>query len=104
MARPRSRFPWAYDDAKQQFTTPTGVVTLQELASLRYGVYNSKIDLHGPWNGWRISGARLLMPHNGHGLRPETARLFSAWIEQGEHYWANCDAVRGLLARAKDST
>lgn len=101
MSRPRTRLPWLYDEKTQQFTTPAGVVTLSELAALRYGVHTSQIDLTGPWTGYRVRGSRLLMPHSSQALRPDTARLFSAWVEQGEHYWSNCDAVRKVLAKAK---
>jgi hypothetical protein len=100
VSRPRSRLPWAYDESRQQFTTPTGVVTLHELAALRYGIHTSHIDLHGAWTGWRVRGARIIPPHNGSfALRPDTAKLFGTWIEQGERYWSNYDVVRKLLAK-----
>ena len=44
MARPRTRLPWRYDDQRQEFTTPAGVVTLHELAELRYGLATSHVE------------------------------------------------------------
>lgn len=100
MGRPRNRLPWAYDDTRQQFTTPAGVVTLQELAALRYGIHTSNIDLHGPWAGWRVRGERLMPPYGGgYALRPDTAKFFTRWVERGERHTSNCDAARNLLAK-----
>lgn len=85
MARNRSRLPWRYDEERQEFTTPTGVVSLHELAALRYGIATSHVDLHGPWTGWRIRGALLKGP-NGVSMRvrPETAAQFARWIRENE--------------------
>jgi len=85
MARNRSRLPWRYDEERQEFTTPTGVVSLHELAALRYGIATSHVDLRGPWTGWRIRGALLKAPHGvTMCVRPETAAQFARWMRENE--------------------
>lgn len=82
MSRPRSRLPWRYDDASQSFTTPAGVVTLHELAALRYGLATSHIDLAAPWAGWKLRGAMLIAPGGGARIRPEIAAQFGRWLRE----------------------
>lgn len=85
MARPRTRLPWRYDDARQEFITPAGVVTLHELAALRYGLATSRVSLTGPWTGWRLSGSTLRGPRGTSiTLRPDTATQFSRWLRDME--------------------
>lgn len=85
MARPRTRLPWRYDDQRQEFTTPAGVVTLHELAALRYGLATAHVDLAGPWTGWRIRGALLKSPRGvAITMRPEIAAQFGRWIQEVE--------------------
>lgn len=94
MARPRTRLPWRYDDQRQEFTTPAGVVTLHELAALRYGLATAHVDLAGPWTGWRIRGALLKSPRGvGITVRPEIAAQFARWLRDVE---ANEAAAYGL--------
>jgi hypothetical protein len=77
--------PWQYDDQRQEFTTPTGVVTLQELAALRYGLATAHVDLAGPWTGWRIRGALLKSPRGvAITVRPEIAAQFARWLRDVE--------------------
>ena len=85
MARPRTRLPWRYDDLRQEFITASGVVTLKELAELRYGIATSHIDLRGAWTGWRIRGAMLKSPRGMNvTVRPETAAQFARWLRDME--------------------
>ena len=96
MTRPRTRLPWRYDAQRQEFTTPSGVVTLHELAALRYGVATSHIDLAGPWTGWRIRGALLKSPRGvSITMRPEIAAQFGRWLREVE---SNECAAYGLDA------
>lgn len=96
MARPRTRLPWRYDDQRQEFITPAGVVTLHELAALRYGLGTSHVDLSGPWAGWRLRGALLKSPRGlGIEVRPEIAAQFARWLRDME---ANEAAAYGLRA------
>lgn len=86
MGRPRTRLPWQYDAITQTFTTPAGVVSLQELAELRYGHATSHVDLTGPWSGWRIRGNTLRAPRNGPTItvKPDTAQQFARWLIEAE--------------------
>lgn len=85
MARPRMRLPWRYDDLRQEFTTPAGLVTLHDLAAIRYGVATSHLDLAGPWAGWRVRGATLRGPRGASIIiRPETAAQFARWLRDME--------------------
>lgn len=85
MGRTRSRLPWRYDDQRQEFITPAGVVTLHELAGLRYGLATSHVDLAGPWTGWRIRGALLKAPRGTEmTVRPEIAAQFGRWLRDVE--------------------
>lgn len=85
MARRPSRLPWSYDDQRQEFTTPAGKVTLHELAALRYGLATSRIDLAGPWAGWRLRGAVLKSPQGAAiTVRPEIAAQFARWLREIE--------------------
>ena len=96
MARRPPRLPWRYDDQRQEFTTPAGVVTLHELAELRYGLATAHVDLAGPWTGWRIRGALLRSPGGvGITMRPEIAAQFARWLRDVE---ANEAAAYGLPA------
>jgi hypothetical protein len=66
---------------------------------IAHNVYYVKLwsDLES-WHAPRP--ARLIPPHSGgFALRPDTAKPFGAWVEQGEHYWSNRDVVRKLLAK-----
>ena len=99
MARPRTRLPWRYDEQKQEFITPAGVVTLHELAALRYGLASSHVDLSGPWAGWRLRGALLKSPRGlGITVRPEIAAQFGRWMREVE---ANESVALGLEAHVK---
>lgn len=84
MGRPRTRLPWQYDEARQEFVTAAGIVTLSELAELRYGCANSRIDLAGPWTGWRIRGNKLKPPHAGFVITTSSALQFARWLRDCE--------------------
>lgn len=79
MGRRRKRLPWQYDEELQQFQTPSGVVTLKELAELRHGLLTAHVDLHGPWKGWRVQGSVITSRHGK--LRVETAAQLIRWQE-----------------------
>lgn len=100
MARPRTRLPWQYDDQRQEFTTPAGVVTLHELAALRYGLATAHVDLAGPWTGWRIRGALLKSPRGvGITARPEIAAQFARWLRDIEASEARTYGLESSQAR-----
>lgn len=80
---PRRRLNWTYDDDKQQFTTPTGrLITLHEIAGLIQDRAECRVDLEGPWAGWRIRGPALIPPRGsikGVHLKPHNLAAFLRW-------------------------
>jgi len=55
------RFPWRYDPQRQEFHTPSGVLTLQSLAAVWYEAtaYGNYTITTGPWAGFRVRGKHL---------------------------------------------
>lgn len=89
MGRPRNRLPWHYDDQRQEFTTDAGYrVTLHELAQLSYDVRRNRIDLVGPWQGWRLRGPRLHPPraYGNITMKPEVLGQFLTWLKIQSRY------------------
>lgn len=86
MGRPRQRLDWQYDDARQQFTTPSGrVVSLHEIARLLADLAHCRIDFAGPWTGWRMRGDALIPPGTARGgprLKPDTGRHLARWVDE----------------------
>jgi len=89
-SRRRNRLNWKWNPELEEFTTPTGKISLLELAQLRYGILAcSDFDLHGPWKGWRIRGGRLYPPYQKRGgqcFSPQSLRgmlLAKEGVEQG---------------------
>ena len=89
MGRPRSRLNWHYDDARQQFTTPSGrVISLQEIARLLANQADCRFDFTGPWTGWRMRGDALIppgTPRSGPRLKPDTGKHLARWIADANH-------------------
>lgn len=88
MPRPRNRLSWIYDDSRQEFQTPSGrVITLWEIARLLDDYLHCKIDLQGPWTGWKLRGAALIPPRTGNTgprLKPDSAKMLARWINEAE--------------------
>ena len=86
MAMARTRLNWTYDAATQTFTTPSGVVSLVELANCRYSMMTNSFDMSGPWRGWRMCGEKLRPPGGSRlpPLRSTMTALFLRWLREME--------------------
>lgn len=86
MGRKRKRLNWIWNDADQEFKTPSGqVVTLTDIAQMIADRINCRYDFVGPWSGWKMRGDALIPPGHGPGaprLKPTTSRLFLRWINE----------------------
>ncbi|WP_266170753.1 hypothetical protein [Dyella subtropica] len=80
---PRKRLNWQYNEERQEFTTPAGVVRLRDVAAILADYAQCRIDLVGAWTGWRIRGSRLIPPHGsarGPAITPHNAAAFNRWV------------------------
>ncbi|HEU4590556.1 MAG TPA: hypothetical protein VFS13_06575 [Steroidobacteraceae bacterium] len=111
MGRKRTRLNWIWDDAEQQFRTPSGqIVTLNSIAQLFADRIECRHDFAGPWAGWKMRGDALIPPGHGPGaprLKPNTVRLFLRWIAEATeagsgqskrpadrpHQWPGCTSI-----------
>jgi hypothetical protein len=81
LPRKRPRLNWVYDDARQEFKTPSGrVISLEEIAQAVCDFQLCRVNLSGPWNGWKIRGDRLTPPGTKAALKPGTTQQFLRWI------------------------
>ena len=80
---PKRRLNWRYDDDKQEFLTPCGRrISLHEIAGMLHDLAECRVDLQGPWAGWRIRGAALIPPRGsirGAHLKPHNLAAFLRW-------------------------
>lgn len=88
MGRRRTRLNWVYDHERQEFATPSGrILTLMALASLERDARECRLDLAGPWAGWKLRGSRLCPPGWRPGrpcITPHAATLFLHWLTECE--------------------
>lgn len=80
MGRRRNRLGWRYDAEREEFHTPSGIITLIELATIRHGLANGHADLGGTWAGWRLRRGVLVGPGSRVRIKPETLELFDRWV------------------------
>lgn len=90
MPRRRNRLNWAWNEDRQEFTTPSGrVVSLREIAAMMQDKLTNTHDFAGPWTGWRMRQNRLIPPSSNFRasqITPATLRAFNRWLSsyQGE--------------------
>ena len=83
LPRKRPRLKWLYDEARQEFKTPSGrVISLEEIAQAVCDFQLCNVNLSGPWRGWKIRGDRLTPPGSTSALKPNSAKLFAKWINE----------------------
>ena len=78
----RQRLNWQYDNDKQEFLTPSGRrISLREIAGTLHDLAECRIDLQGPWSGWRIRGNELIPPSGQARARfkPHNLAAFLRW-------------------------
>lgn len=57
-------YRWKFDGARQELRAPSGwTITVREIAQALQDRINCRLDLPGPWAGWRIRGNLLKGPH-----------------------------------------
>jgi len=88
---PRKRLNWRYNEERQEFDTPAGTLSLLQVAAILADYAQCRIDLAGPWTGWRIRGNRLIPPGGsvrGPNITATNARQFTRWLASYEQQQA----------------
>jgi len=83
----RKRLNWIYNEERQEFVTPAGTLSLLQVAAILADYAQCRIDLAGPWTGWRIRGNRLIPPGGslrGPSITATNARQFTRWLASFE--------------------
>lgn len=96
MGRRRLRLGWRYDAKREEFHTPSGIVTLCDLAKRMQNDATCHFTLTGPWTGWKIHQQHLKGP-GGVRLTPQTARAYWRWVN-------SADGLRRETPRASHRT
>ncbi|GAA0708522.1 hypothetical protein ISN75_10650 [Dyella marensis] len=82
----RKRLKWLWNEERQEFVTPSGrTISLHEIARLLDDYAQCRVDLAGPWLGWKIRGQRLIPPGGsmrGPAITIHNAAAFNRWINQ----------------------
>jgi hypothetical protein len=75
-------FRWQFDTQTQILRSPGGyTISVKEIARSLSDQVAGRVDLHGPWSGWKIRG-RVMKGPNGQMLTPEFLKKFG--LSQGE--------------------
>jgi len=100
----RKRLKWLYNEERQEFVTPSGrTISLHEIARLLDDYAHCRIDLAGPWSGWKIRGQRLVPPGGsmrGPAITIHNAAAFARWVNQPDWVHSPSEQTRHV-ARPK---
>ncbi|MFA5976595.1 MAG: hypothetical protein WC859_10595 [Elusimicrobiota bacterium] len=69
-------YAWTFDSKRQTLKAPSGwTITVREIAQELQDRTHCRVNLEGPWAGWKIRGKTMTTPQ-GHKWTPDSLRKF----------------------------